>query len=528
MRKTKATIKTVMAVLSLLLLVSFAAADAHSEIDYGGNEAPLLNGSGTKTIVTKDVETAWLASTNSVLFFVYADSADVVGTITYTDGYGTHTSKWEIKDGGYGYIKDGSYQRAGALSDSYAFISVYPSGLVTSRNTDGSINTGITVTIDTIAKKSDGTAGTASLDSIGFYIYDNSDTVNGRFLGSLSHLKKINSVLITGATTGVLDVDAKPSFVFSLGRGSTDKMELVDEIRTNIKDSKDVISKSAAMAGANQRYTWGNKYALSLVFTAKAGSRFDSSNMSVIRDGTDYTRYVTCTVSNLGKTLTVKFADSTAVYAKKAITEARFTNLYLTLREGRTPIFTGKLNVNQVRDLPITQAWHRASDGAILTGNAERDVDYYYTAEFEPGDLFFFKNMPEIKVNDNSLVLYTRNGYNATAEINNNRLYLKIEGFKALVDKNAPTPVPDSGDSGSDVPVPDKPGNPDGGDITGNPTGSENPDEPDDPVITVRPDPNPNDSPFAGEKRNVPLTCAYIGALALMGMGYFLKRNEEK
>ena len=211
-------------VLALTLLFSHALADSYSELNYGGSDDPILSGKGSTEIKTGDISATWFAGTTSVIFFVYADSTDVPGSISYTDSKGKHTSYWEIKDGGYGYVTNGSYRRSGALNDNYAFISIYPTRLTTSKGTDGKINTGITVTIDKIGNKASGSAGVASLDSVGFYVYADSDTTNGRFLGSLSHLKKINAITLFGDNSSVFDVNKVPVFNNYLSNSMAEKM----------------------------------------------------------------------------------------------------------------------------------------------------------------------------------------------------------------------------------------------------------------------------------------------------------------
>ena len=444
---------------SALLCFSFAAADAYDELNYGGNDEPLLKGKGSKVVTTKDISATWFAGTTSVLCFVYTDATEVSGTVSYADSSGVHTSKWQIKDGGYGYVTSGTYQRSGSLSDNYAFITFYPKSLSVSRDENGTIDTGITLTIDSIGNRSDGKAGTASFDSIGFYVYADSATMNGRFLGSLSHLKKINNIMVQGKNDSVYDAEKSPTFTNYLTSGMADKMELSEERRINTAKSSDMVTMSKYLSGVSQSYTWGAKYKRQFVFTAKPGYRFDPKNIRFIFDGTDYSSYISVSVSNLNKTITVTFADSTAVYAKKSVKKVSFVNMNLSVTAGKKPSYTGYLNADGERFVDFTQCWKRSYDNKILTAEAEADTVYVWSAEFNPGNKFYIDGMPTITVNGNSLKLYSSNGFPATAKVSGGVLYLDIGGIKSSKGKVTPTPgidLPDGEHSGIDIP--DDPG----------------------------------------------------------------------
>ena len=538
--KLKALITVLTVLVFAMLICGISAADAYSELNYGGNDKPLLSGKGSTEISTKDISATWFSGTTSVLLFVYADSPDVTGTVTYTDSTGKHTSKWEIKDGGYGYITNGVYQRSGALNDNYAFITFYPKKLSVSRDSSGLIKTGITVTIDSIAKKSNGSAGSASFDSVGFYVYADSETMNGKFLGSLSHLKKINRIVVMGDNSSVYDCDKKPEFKNYLSSAMTSMMEFSDERRINVSNKNDVISMTKALSGTTQSYTWGAKYKRQFIFTSKAGYRFDTKNITLIFDGTDYSNYIDVSVSNLNKTITITFKDQTGVYAKKAIKNISFVNMNLSLTAGKEPKYTGYVNTDGVRYVDFSQCWKRSSDNRILNGAAESETEYIWSAEFDPGNKFYFNGMPEIKVNSSSLKLYTVNGFPATAKVSGNVLYLDIGGIKSSKGKATPTPgsfIPGNRDADDPlVPViTGKSGDGDSSDkATPTPTKAPSRSDSDPGIPSVVPGyDDPNDAtepaaPYAGENNKVMDICILIALLSLLAMIVVSGRREKE
>lgn len=502
-----------MACMMLLFLMLFGAAlaDSYSELNYGGNDEPLLKGKGSTEIKTKDISATWFSGTTSVIFFVYTDSPDVKGSFTYTDAAGSHTSKWEIKDGGYGYITNGTYVRSGSLNDNYAFISFYPNRLNISKAMDGTVSTGIKLTIDSIESKAGGFAATASLDSVGFYVYAGTDTANGRFLGSLSHLKKINSITLLGDNSSVFDANKTPRFNNYLGNAMAEKMEFSDELRINTANSRDYLSMSRSRAGISQNYTWGAKYKRSFIFTAKSGYRFDPKGFRFIFDGTDYSNYITVSVSNLNKTITVTLSDKTAVYAKKAVTEVRFVGIFLSLTADREPKYTGYVNVDSNRYLEFYQNWKRTSDGRLISGNVESETNYTWIAEFDPGDKFYFDGMPAVKVNGNTLKLYSANGFTASGKVSGNLLSIEIGNITSSKGKATPTPgidIPDApkdNDSPWNHIEPDAPVRPEATVIPLNP------------VITETPLPD-DVSPYSGEDNTAMTVCMLLALISAAGM----------
>lgn len=483
MKKSALTIRLMLMFLICACITAVSSADTYTDLVYGG-DGEILSQSG-KSVVIEDagMEKEWLDKTTSIIFFIYCEGGSASGTVSFRDLYGEHTREWQVSSSGYS-CDNGEYGvQTGSLSEGYAYVPVY----VESLQSPGDGNTGVTFSINSIS------GGTVSLDCVGFYVYSGSGS-QARFVGTLSHIKQINSVWITGSSASILDAGKQPEFNYGVAAASENDVTLIDEIRTNINDSSDVVSKSAAANGNNRNYTWGAKYRLSFVFEAKEGRRFTNGDFALYREGIDYSFYISSEASEDGKRMTVTFSDSTAPYAKKKAEKINLSSIYLTLTAGKEPTYTGFATVDGQRVDGLVQSWIRKTGGTPLISAAE-DGEYFYVGELPEGDLFYYDGLPQVLVNGNELSLYTLSGFKSNAELDGSKLIVRIEGFKV---GNGSSASADIGDNSQNA----------GGSSSTN-GGTAN---------------NTGDgSPNAGERTDILAICFYLAVFSFFGMIVSLK-----